>query len=107
MTESFPDSGWAEAYYAPVYYHALKRCGNVWDAADVTQSTFVKALIHGGDLRNREALGPWLYRICDNKLGQLYRRRHREPASCSLSEERFLALPAKGGEDPSARNCAS
>ena len=71
MTESFPHSGWAEAYYAPVYYHALKRCGNVWDAADVTQSTFVKALIHGGDLRNREALGPWLYRICDNELGQL------------------------------------
>lgn len=103
MTESFPHSGWAEAYYAPVYYHALKRCGNVWDAADVTQSTFVKALIHGGDLRNREALGPWLYRICDNELGQLYRRRHREPASCSLSEERFLALPAKGEEDPSAR----
>lgn len=48
-------------------------------------------------------MGPWLYRICDNELGQLYRRRHREPASCSLSEERFLALPAKGEEDPSAR----
>ena len=31
MAESLPDSGWAEAYYAPVYYHALKRCGNVWD----------------------------------------------------------------------------
>ena len=39
MTESFPHSGWAEAYYAPVYYHALKRCGNVWDAADAVSYT--------------------------------------------------------------------
>lgn len=49
MAESLPDSGWAEAYYAPVYYHALKRCGNVWDAADVTQSTFGQ----GSDPRRR------------------------------------------------------
>lgn len=107
MTESFPHSGWAEAYYAPVYYHALKRCGNVWDAADVTQSTFVKALIHGGDLRNRRLWAPgsiasvtmsWASCTADgtgNRRPVPYRR---NAFSRSLQKERKIPPP---------ENCAS
>jgi RNA polymerase sigma-70 factor (ECF subfamily) len=67
----------AERYYPRVYYHALKQCGNAWDAGDVTQNTIIKAYLNLGGLFNPAAFGAWLFRICDNEHKLLLRQRDK------------------------------
>ncbi len=86
-------------YYAKIYAHALKLCGNVWDAGDITQNTFVKAFINKDSLRDKSAFGPWLFRICNNEANQLFRKSSR---FADFTDEQLAALPAP--EDDEAEN---
>lgn len=73
-----------DAYSTPIYRLGLKMLGNVQDAEDVLQTTFLKALQHVGDFEGRSSLATWLYRIAANEALMLMRRKH--PA-ISLDEE--------------------
>ena len=90
----------AERYYARIYYHALSRCGNPWDAGDVTQNTFVKAYLNIGQLHDFEAVGAWLQRICDNEASRLFRERGAVamPVERPKSDAGSGALDAAVGE---------
>ncbi len=67
-----------ERYFATVRLVALAKTGNVADAEDVAQETFIKAYETLGVLRNRERLAPWLVAIARNIAISLVRRRERE-----------------------------
>lgn len=67
-----------ERYFATVRLVALAKTGNVADAEDVAQETFIKAYETLGVLRNRERLAPWLVAIARNLAISLVRRRERE-----------------------------
>jgi len=60
------------------------------DAADVTQETFVAAWQQLPKLRDADAFGPWLRRICVNRSRNWLRTRARRPR------------PAPQGENPAA-----
>ena len=64
-----------DASYAKVFYHSLKQVKNNHDAADITQNTFLKALLHYSTVRNPASLEPWLFTICNNEIRQFYRTR--------------------------------
>lgn len=67
-----------ERYFATVRLVALAKTGNLADAEDVAQETFIKAYQTLGVLRNRERLAPWLVAIARNIAISLVRRRERE-----------------------------
>jgi RNA polymerase sigma-70 factor (ECF subfamily) len=51
--------------------------GNVDDAQDLTQETFIKALQRQGQLKDLERAGPWLSRIAANTAIDFLRRRKK------------------------------
>ena len=64
----------------PVYNAAYRLLGNPDDAADVTQTTFLKLFGNLDHYRPQFRLFSWIYRIAVNEaIHQLNRRRHREP----------------------------
>jgi RNA polymerase sigma factor (sigma-70 family) len=67
-----------ERYFATVRLVALAKTGDLADAEDVAQETFIKAYETLGVLRNRERLAPWLVAIARNLAISLVRRRERE-----------------------------
>jgi len=65
-----------DVYSTPIYRLALKMLGNVQDAEDVLQATFLKAFQHLPGFEGRSSLSTWLYRIAANEaLMQLRRKR--------------------------------
>jgi RNA polymerase sigma-70 factor (ECF subfamily) len=73
-----------DTYSNPIYGLGLKMLGNVQDAEDVLQTTFLKALQHISAFEGRASLSTWLYRIAANEALMLMRR--KRPA-ISLDEE--------------------
>ncbi len=66
----------ARKYQDRVYNLALPIVGNVDDAMDVTQETFLQALSHLDSFRRSSRFYTWLYRIAYNcAVGSLRRRR--------------------------------
>jgi RNA polymerase sigma factor (sigma-70 family) len=66
----------------------------VADAGDVTQETFVVAWQQLPKLRDAEAFGPWLRRICVNRSRNWLRSRGRRPrAALDLRDEVGTADP--------------
>jgi RNA polymerase sigma-70 factor, ECF subfamily len=57
------------------------------DAADVTQETFVTAWQQLPKLRDADAFGPWLRRICVNRSRNWLRTRARRPRAALKGEE--------------------
>ncbi len=76
-----------EAYSGPLYRLALKMLGNVQDAEDVLQNTFLKALQHLHEFEGRSSLSTWLYRIAVNEALMLLRGRRPETSVSDLSAE--------------------
>jgi len=48
-------------YYDKVFYHCIKTMRNEYDAADVTQNTFLKAFTKIHQLQNHESFGAWFF----------------------------------------------
>lgn len=64
----------------PVYNAAFRILGNPEDAADVTQTTFLKLFGHLDEFDARFRLFSWIYRITVNEaIDQLNRRKRFEP----------------------------
>ena len=86
----------ADANYAKVFYHSLKLVKNDHDAADITQNTFLKAMLNFHAVRERASLEPWLFAICNNEIRQFFRGRPRE------SPARDFAQPRQNAADHGA-----
>jgi len=67
-------------YQRPVFNAAYRILGNTDDAADVTQTVFLKVFEHIADYDPKFKFFSWIYRIAINEsLNQLKKRRHQEP----------------------------
>jgi len=58
-----------------IYRLALKMLGNVQDAEDILQETFIKAFNHIDRFEGRSKISTWLYRIAVNESLMLLRKR--------------------------------
>jgi RNA polymerase sigma-70 factor (ECF subfamily) len=67
-----------DAYSSPIYRLGLRMLGNLQDAEDVLQNTFLSALIHLQAFEGRSSLATWLYRIAANEALMLIRRKKPE-----------------------------
>ncbi|MBT8135549.1 MAG: sigma-70 family RNA polymerase sigma factor [Gammaproteobacteria bacterium] len=66
-------------YERPVFNAAYRMLGNVDDAADVTQTTFIKAFEHIDSFKPRYRFFSWIYRIAVNEsINQIKRRKPHE-----------------------------
>lgn len=66
-------------YERPVYNAAFRMLGNADDAADVTQTTFIKALENIDSFKSGYRFFSWVYRIAVNEsINQLKRRKPSE-----------------------------
>jgi len=67
-------------YERPVYNAAYRILGNADDAADITQTVFLKVFEHIADYNPKFRFFSWIYRISINEsLNQVKKRRHQEP----------------------------
>ena len=67
-------------YERPVYNAAYRILGNADDAADITQTVFLKVFEHIGDYDPKFRFFSWIYRISINEsLNQVKKRRNQEP----------------------------
>lgn len=73
-------------YYDNLRYYIAKRIGNVDEAADLAQDTFVTALEKINDLRVPENFRSWLYTIATNRTNNYFRESDRI-ASFETDEE--------------------
>jgi len=67
-----------ELHVGPIYRLALRLTRNEQDAFDLTQETFVRALLRLEGFDSRCRLRTWLYRVAVNEWLQLHRRRRTE-----------------------------
>lgn len=74
--------------YSPLLYRlAMKMLGNVQDAEDVLQNTFLKTLQHLDEFEERSSLSTWLYRIAVNEALMLLRHQKPETPISDLLDE--------------------
>ncbi|HAF47668.1 MAG TPA: RNA polymerase subunit sigma-24 [Anaerolineaceae bacterium] len=62
-----------------IYRLALKMLGNVQDAEDILQETFIKAFKNIDQFEGRSKISTWLYRIAVNESLMLLRKRKGNP----------------------------
>jgi RNA polymerase sigma-70 factor (ECF subfamily) len=64
-----------ERYAGEIVHYLMKLTAEPEAAKDLMQETFVRAIERQGQLRDRAALRPWLYRIATNLAVSSIRRR--------------------------------
>ncbi len=74
-------------HQATVYNVALRMCGNVEDAEETLQETFLNALKALPHFEGRSQLATWLYRIASNACLSRRRRDATQPETISVDEE--------------------
>lgn len=83
-----------DRYVGRIYNYIFYRTGNVFDAEDLTERVFFRALKHISRYRNRGLpFSAWLYRIAHNLTANWHRDNSRRK-EISLDEE--LPLPHRG-----------
>ena len=76
-------------YERPIYWHIRRMVVNHEDAQDVMQETFIRVYQGLGNLRKKEMLKVWLYRIATNECIR-HLNKMKERAMSELSEEDVL-----------------
>ncbi|MBN1148767.1 MAG: sigma-70 family RNA polymerase sigma factor [Anaerolineales bacterium] len=67
-----------ERYVSRIYNYIYYRTGNTYDAEDLTERVFLRALRHIGGYNHRGLpFSAWLYRIAHNLVANWYRDRSR------------------------------
>lgn len=83
-------------YQDLLYRHALRMTGHADVAADLVQSSLVKAYTHIDRCRNPERFGAWLFRILANRCKDHLKSRRRRDASLDADP-----IPqARSNDDP-------
>lgn len=75
-----------EAHQDRVYKVALRMCGNVHDAEETLQETFLNVLKALPQFEGRSRLSTWLYRIASNTCLMRRRRESSEPGFVAMDE---------------------
>jgi RNA polymerase sigma-70 factor, ECF subfamily len=88
-------------YRRVVYSIALRMTGNLADAEDLTQDSFVCVLRRIGSFRGEASFNTWLYRVAVNQVKMHFRRRKSRPEDQTRDGE----LPER--EPSSARRADS
>ncbi len=70
-----------------LYNVALKYCGNVFDAEDIVQETYMMAFHKFHQLRDKSKCKPWLLKILRNNFLKSY---HKNKAQKKLSEADYV-----------------
>jgi RNA polymerase sigma-70 factor (ECF subfamily) len=78
-------AGLVERYSRSVFAVCLGTLGNVHDAEDISQETFIKGLARVGQLRDGGQFGPWIMKIARNLCLDHARRRKRGAEIVALS----------------------
>ena len=85
-----------------IFRQIYRLVGNVQDAQDLTQETFIKALQRQDQLKDDEKSGHWLSRIATNTALD-FLRRHKRITFCQISEAPPSDLEMPHFETPEAR----
>ncbi len=78
-------AGLVKRYSRSVFAVCLGTLGNVQDAEDVSQETFIKGLARIGQLRDGAQFGPWLTKVARNLCLDYVRRKKRGAEIVALS----------------------
>jgi RNA polymerase sigma-70 factor (ECF subfamily) len=90
-----------DRYERRVYAVAMRMCGEIEDARDVTQDVFLTALRALKTFRSEAKLSTWLHKLAINaSLDHLRRRRRRNARP--LEEAHALVDPARGPDERAA-----
>ena len=91
-----------EEHLQPIYRVALRMCGNVNDAEETLQETFLSAIKALPQFEGRAQFSTWLYRIASNTC--LMRRRHQavEPEMLPIDAAGDSAGDGAGDADHAA-----
>jgi len=75
-------------YHQMVYNLALRLVGDIEEARDITQETFLKVFRHLGSFREEAGLKTWIYRIAINQASnhQRWWRRRKKDWTVSLDQ---------------------
>jgi len=82
-----------ESYGPMLYRYAVRMCGDVTEAEDTLQDTFLTAQEKIGQFRGEGRLRNWLFRIAGNSCLQKHRSRQGQKAELRLDD----VLPAAEG----------
>jgi RNA polymerase sigma-70 factor (ECF subfamily) len=88
-----------EEYKAPIYNLAYRITGNLGDAEDLTQETFIRAYQHLWRYDTRKKLFSWLYTIAYNLIKNHYKRNKKN----NISEELSAYSLADNSPSPEAK----
>lgn len=83
---------------------ALRKCGNLQDAEDLVQETFLAALLYEAQGKHIRDVRPWLVSVMNRKYCDMLRRRYRRPFVSIgedfdiVCEDRFPDEPAEMDE---------
>ncbi len=85
-----------------IYSLAYRYAGNVADAEDILQDTFIKAFqsLQKCQLDENSYFATWLYRIAVNCALDHFRRRRRREDTVELSERTAAAMEAENAATP-------
>ncbi len=75
------------SYQSRVYYLVLRIVGDSDEAADIAQSTFIKAYRNLHNFRGRSSFKTWLFRIAINQSKNYLREKVRKERFLPLSED--------------------
>jgi RNA polymerase sigma-70 factor (ECF subfamily) len=78
-------AGLVKRYSRSVFAVCLDTLGNIQDAEDIAQDTFIKGLARIGQLRDGGQFGPWIMKIARNLCLDHARRRRRGAEIVALS----------------------
>ena len=73
-------------YERRLYFYALKRLGNSFDAEDVTQEVFLQVLRGLNKFEGRSTLLTWMFGIAHNQVCRRFRRRGPERSPLDSAE---------------------
>lgn len=78
----------------PVYWHIRRIVVSHYDAQDASQETFLRVYRSFDDLRNKDSLTAWIYRIATNEALRLLRLRAPDTTPIDSSGEDVVSLRA-------------
>lgn len=78
----------------PVYWHIRRIVVSHYDAQDASQETFLRVYRSFDDLRNKDSLTAWIYRIATNEALRLLRLRTPDTTPIDSSGEDVVSLRA-------------
>lgn len=78
---------WIDEHYKRIFGLIYVKTGSFEDAKDITQDTFLTAILKKDSLKNPGSLKAWLDTIAKNTIASYYRKKKNEKDTVSLDNE--------------------